>query len=420
MLKETMTPMSNTNGEGRRARDTELDLVLFGATGFTGRLVAEYLVKKRPAVRWALAGRSRDKLEQVRSELAAIDPAAKDLPIVVGDSLDRAAMNDVARRAGVVCTTAGPYARYGSVLLGACAEQGADYCDLTGETYWVRAMIDAHHARAMETGARIVPSCGFDSIPSDLGVYLVHEHLAARGKQLAEAHYRLRRMKGGASGGTIASALDTAVQMQDPEVRRILSDPYSLNPEGARGGLDGGDPFAPRRDPETGHWLAPFVMGPVNTRVVRRSNALLDFAYGRGFRYDETLDTGAGLPGALKAAVTSAGMVAGMAALALPPVRKLIAQKIPPGKGPSREERESGFFRIEILAKSTDGERLRARVEGNLDPGYGMTAVMLAESALCLAQDDLPARGGILTPASSMGGALLSRLRTAGMVFAVD
>jgi len=399
----------------------EFDLVLFGATGFTGKLTAEYLIKKRPALRWALAGRSRDKLERVRDDLAAIDPAARDLPILVGDSLDRAAMDSIAARARVVCTTVGPYARYGGPLVAACAEHGSAYCDLTGETPWIREMIDAHHERAAETGARIVNCCGFDSIPSDLGVFVLHDHLAKQGKQLAEAHYRLVRAKGGLSGGTAASIFNIATQMGDPKVRRALGDPYALNPKGSPRGPDKGDLLHPARDAETGHWIAPFVMASINTRIVRRSNALFDFAYGRDFRYDEAIDMGRGPLGLARATGLSAGMAGFMIAVGIGPTRKLLERKLPsPGEGPSREERENGYFRIEIHAKSTDGERLRARVEADNDPGYGATAKMLAESALCLAQDDLPARGGILTTAAAMGMKLVERLRGAGMRFEVQ
>ena len=409
-----------TDREQRRTGTREFDLVLFGATGFTGRLVAEYLVKKRPALRWALAGRSLGKLERVRDELSALEPSAKGLPLVAADSMDRAAMDGLARRTRVVCTTVGPYALYGSALLGACAEQGTDYCDLTGEPHWVREMIDAHQARAAETGARIVPSCGFDSIPSDLGVLLLHEQLAARGGRLAEAHYRVRRMKGGASGGTIASGLHMAERMSDPQVRRVLDDPYSLNPEGAPGVAGQEDWLRPRRDAETGRWLAPFFMAAVNTRVVRRSNALLGYAYGREFRYDEAVDVGRGLAGMARAAATSAGMALS-GAVAFAPVRKLAQRFLPaPGEGPSREERESGSFDIELLGVGTAGERVRARVGATQDPGYGATSWMLGESALCLAEDALPERGGLLTPASCMGMKLVERLRAAGMTFQAE
>ena len=402
------------------ATDKDLDLVLFGATGFTGQLVAEYLAKKRPALRWALAGRSRDKLERVRGGLAALDPATKDLPLVVADALDRASVDATARRARVVCTTAGPFARYGSQLLAACAEHGTAYCDITGETPWIRAMIDEHHARAAATGARIVNCCGFDSIPSDLGVLMLHEHLAARGKRLAEVRFRVVRAKGGASGGTIASMLDMAAHAGDPGVRHALGDPYALNPDGARGGPDRRDAMGPRRDADTGRWTAPFVMAAINTRVVRRSNALTDFAYGKDFRYEEAIDTGEGAIGFAGAVGMTAAIVGFLAVAALPPGRALLRRFLPaPGQGPTRAEREAGGFRIELRATATDGEKLTGVVEGFNDPGYGETAKMLGESAICLAEDDLQPRGGLLTPASCMGMKLVERLRAAGMTFRV-
>ncbi len=403
---------------GRPERD--FDLVLFGATGFTGRLVAEHVVRRRPALRLALAGRSRHKLERVRDDLAALDPAARDLPLVLADALEAASIGAVAARARVVCSTVGPFARYGRELARACAEQGTHYCDSTGETHFVRALIDAHHARAAQTGARLVPCCGFDSIPSDLGVFVVHQHLAARGKQLAEAHYRVRRMKGGVSGGTAASVLALAEEAGDPAVRRVLGDPYALCPGEPRG-PDGGDSRGPRRDADTGRFTAPFVMAAINTRIVRRSNALLGYAYGRDFRYDEAVDVGPGPVGLARACAMTAGLGAALAVAAFGPGRGLLARALPaPGEGPSREARERGSFAIEIRAVATDGERVRATVSGDLDPGYGETAVMVGESALSLAEDDLPASGGVLTTASCQGAALVDRLRAAGMTFRVE
>jgi short subunit dehydrogenase-like uncharacterized protein len=399
----------------------DFDLVLFGATGFTGRLTAEYLVRKRPSLRWALAGRNRDKLERVREDLAAIDAAARDLPLVIGDSLDPASVDAMVRRTRVVCTTVGPYARYGGPLVAACAERGVHYCDLTGEPAFIRAAVDAHHARAAETGARIVPCCGFDSIPSDLGVLMLHEHLTRQGKQIGEAHLRVMKMKGGPSGGTIATVLDTLASAKDPAVRRALGDPYALNPQGAPRGSDGSDQIGVRRDEATGRWTGPFVMASINTRVVRRSNALLGFVYGEGFRYDEATDTGSGLAGLARAAALSAGVGAFMAVAMLAPGRKLLARFLPaPGEGPSAEQRERGFFRVKIQASTTGGEHVDAIVEARRDPGYGGTAIMLAESALCLAEDDLPARGGVLTTASCMGMTLVERLRKVGITFRVE
>lgn len=409
--------MTATNGSGARK---DFDLVLFGATGFTGRLVAEFLVEKRASLRWALAGRSRPKLEEVRRDLAKIDPAAAELPIVLGDSLDAASVAAMVARTRVVCTTVGPYARYGRALVAACAESGVHYCDLTGETPFVRAAIDEHHARAVATGARIVPCCGFDSIPSDLGVLMIHEHFARRGKRLAEAHYRVKSMKGGASGGTIASMMGILETVSDPAVRRVLFDPYALSPAGERSGPDGGDQNGPRRDEDTGRYTGPFVMAAINTRIVRRSNALLEYGYGKDFRYDESIDMGPGPLGFLRAAGLSVGIGAAMATGMLAPGRALLSRFLPaPGEGPSSEARAAGSFRVEIHAKSTDGERVTGVVAADRDPGYGATSIMLAEAAQSLAEDELPARGGVLTTASCMGLALVERLRGAGMTFEV-
>ncbi len=425
-----------TTQDGAGGHDKDFDLVLFGATGFTGRLVAEVLVKKRPALRWALAGRSRDKLEQIRGELAVLDPAARDLPLVIGDSLDPASVAAMVRRTRVVCTTVGPYARYGTALVAACAAEGVHYCDLTGEALYSRANIEQHHERAVATGARIVHCCGFDAIPSDLGVLTLHEHFKARGKRLAEAHLRVMKLKGGASGGTIASAVDMAEQMRDPAIRKIALDPYALYPAGAARGEDRRDQTGWKRETPWKHdedgdrWTAPFVMAAINTRIVRRSNALLDFAYGKDFRYDEATDTGRGLKGFASAVAMSTALGAGLGLMALPATRGLLTRLLPkPGEGPSKEARDNGSFRILIHGTSPDGERADALVAGNHDPGYGETAIMLAESALCLAEDALstPGRdgappqtpGGVLTPASSMGMTLVERLRKAGMTFEV-
>lgn len=402
-------------GDRGNGHSKDFDLVLFGATGFTGRLVAEELVKRRPAVRWALAGRSRDRLARVRGELCALDPHAADLPLVIGDSLDPASVGALVRRTRVVCSTVGPYARYGGPLVAACADQGVHYCDLTGETPFVRAIIDAHHDRAAATGARIVPSCGFDSIPSDLGVLMLHHRLGP----LASAHLRVVHLRGSLSGGTVASMLDIFASAEDRAVRRILGDPYALNPGGAPRGRDGRDAMSPRRDAETHHWTAPFLMAGYNTRVVRRTNALLDFAYGKDFRYDEAVDTGEGALGLLRAAGISAAMGAAAVAV-LPGGRALLRRFLPaPGEGPSRRQRERGRFRVDIHGVGTSGRRLTCVVTAGRDPGYGATSIMLAESALCLAEDILPARGGVLTPASCLGMTLVERLQKAGITFRV-
>ncbi|WP_434417895.1 saccharopine dehydrogenase family protein [Nannocystis pusilla] len=400
----------------------ELDIVLFGASGFTGRLVAEYLVARRSGVRLALAGRSGHRLAEVRSGLAGIDPAAEALPIVIGDSRDPRAMADIARRARVVCSTVGPYSNYGDPLVAACVEAGTSYCDITGEIHWIRRTIEAHQARAQATGARIVHCCGFDSIPSDLGVFMLHQHLAAQGDRLVEAHGRVSmKSPGGLSGGSIATLMAIFEDLHEPTVRRALLDPYVLDPPGGARGPDRRDFRAPGRDADSRSWTAPFMMAPINTRVVRRSNALLGHAYGRDFRYDEAVATGEGVAGFVRAAGISAAL-GGAGALAVVPLgRKLLARFLPPpGEGPNREQREQGWFRVEIHARSAAGKTLTGVVGGSHDPGYGGTAIMLGEAALSLAQDDLPSSGGVLTPAVAMGEKLIERLRAAGDMYQVE
>lgn len=402
-----------------------IDIVIFGATGFTGRLVAEYFVEKARAgsmkASFALAGRSREKLERVRDELAVSYKPAKELPLVIGDSNDPASVDAMVAGARVVCTTVGPYMRYGKALVAACAKRGVHYCDLTGETPFIRDAIDEHHARAAESGARIVPSCGFDSIPSDLGVLTLHEHFRARGDRLAEARYQIIRMRGGASGGTIASMLDLAELAKDKRVRRVLADPYALLPSGAPRGPRVDRQMGPRRDAANGKWTGPFVMAAINVPNVLRSNALLDFAYGSDFAYSEAMSTGRGARGFATAAITSAVFGVGGALALTSPGRALLRSFLPkPGEGPSKDARETGEFRVEIQGKSARGDHAKAIVGANKDPGYGATAIMLGESALCLAEDDLGARAGVLTTASCMGMKLVARLRAAGMTFEVE
>jgi short subunit dehydrogenase-like uncharacterized protein len=267
----------------------EYDVVVWGASGFTGRLVAEHLLAIHGAggaLRWALGGRSEAKLADVRRGLGA---GAEALPLVVADADDQNGMDDLARRARVVCSTVGPYALYGSKLVAACVHHGTHYCDLTGEVPWMRRMIDQHHRRARETGARIVHTCGFDSIPSDLGVWFLQREMVGRfGLPADRVKLRVREARGGFSGGTIASMLNMLDEAErDPEVGTVLADPYGLNPEGERRGLDGPERTLPEYDADFAAWVAPFVMAAINTRVVRRSNALSGYAWGHEFRYDE-------------------------------------------------------------------------------------------------------------------------------------
>ncbi|MCA9648368.1 MAG: saccharopine dehydrogenase NADP-binding domain-containing protein [Myxococcales bacterium] len=420
-----------TDAEPRpRDRSRPYDIVLWGATGFTGRLVAEHLVRTRAdgELRLALAGRSRDKLEALRRELAAIDPAARELPIELADSFDAAALDALMAKTTVVCTTVGPYAKYGAELVAACVRQGTDYCDLTGEVPFIRTMIDRHHDAAHQAGARIVCCCGFDSIPSDLGTFMMQQAFRKRhGVPARQVKLAVRSTKGGFSGGTVASMVEIAqAARHDPETRRLLLDPYALDPADGRRGPDGRDPHGVGFDDDFGGWTAPFVMAAVNTRVVRRSNALMAYAYGEEFGYQEFMTFPRGPKGRLRAAAVARGLVAFMVAVALGPTRSLMQRFVlpAPGEGPDQAAREAGYFTMRLLAKGPVGggeqEEIFGRVEGHKDPGYGATAIMLGESARCLAIDPVISEGGVITPTVAMGELLLGRLRAAGMIFAVE
>jgi short subunit dehydrogenase-like uncharacterized protein len=399
--------------------EREYDVVVYGATGFVGKLTAAYLAEAAPAgTRVALGGRSQEKLERTRAELPA---AAAEWPLVVADSSDSDAVGAMARSARAIATTVGPYYRYGMPLVEACAAAGTHYADLTGETLFMRRSIDTADGPAKASGARIVHTCGFDSIPSDIGVLLLHEHAAATGAgDLTETTLVVRSMRGGVSGGTVDSMrgqLDAA--KADKSLRRVMVDPYALSPDRAAEPDLGNerDPMGVIHDEALGGWLAPFVMGTVNTRVVRRSNALQDYAYGRELRYRELMLAG-GLPlGPVKAAGIAGGIAGLVAGLSIGPTRKLLDRVLPdPGEGPSEEQREKGFFKIDVHADTSTGKHLVCRIDAPGDPGYKATAVMLGESALALALDRpaLPDRAGVLTPASGIGMRLAERLGDAG------
>lgn len=398
----------------------EHDVVVYGASGFVGKLTAEYLLHAAPeGTRIALGGRSREKLEAVR---AGLGPQASGWGIVVADSADREALDAMAVSATAIATTVGPYDRYGLPLVEACAAAGTHYADLTGEVLFMRRSIDAAHAAAEASGARIVHTCGFDSIPSDIGVHLLHEHAAAHGLgDLEETTYVVKAAKGGVSGGTIDSMrgqLDEA--RRDKAARRIMLDPYSLSPDRGAEPTDLGserDPAGVIRDDALGGFLAPFFMGVVNTRVVRRSNALRGHAYGRRLRYRELM-LGGGLPlGPVKAGVIAGGLAGLVVGLSVKPTRIVLDKVLPdPGEGPDEQAREKGFFRIDIHTRTSSGARLVCAIHAPGDPGYKATAVMLGESALALALDGdkLPEAAGVLTPATAMGTVLADRLRAAG------
>ncbi|HMJ16028.1 MAG TPA: saccharopine dehydrogenase NADP-binding domain-containing protein [Polyangiaceae bacterium] len=412
------------------AGEREFDVVLFGASGFTGKLVAEYLARNYGDgdLRWALAGRSLDKLGAVRAGLASITPSLSDLPLLIADSSQRPALDAIARRTRVVCTTVGPYARYGNELVAACVAAGTDYCDLTGEVQWIRRMVDAHAESAQKSGARIVHCCGFDSIPSDLGTLMLQEHAIERhGAPCSEVKVFVTKLRGGASGGTVASLLGVMQEAaRDRDVRRILVDPYSLNPAGERSGPDKPDSNSVRRDPDLPGFTAPFVMAAINTRVVRRSNALLGYRYGRDFRYREVSAFSNDVRGFVRATQQTFGLGGFVAVATIPPLRSLLQKTVlpKPGEGPNAEQRRRGLFEMVVVGKGRAAApfSVRGRVVGHSDPGYGETSIMLAESALCLARDGVNSdcKAGVLTPASAMGAKLLARLRRAGMTFEIS
>jgi short subunit dehydrogenase-like uncharacterized protein len=407
----------------RRKRD--LDIVVFGATGFVGRLVAAYLAKHAPdKARIGLAGRSQARLGDVRTGLGK---AAAGWPLMMCDSSDPASLARVANATRVVATTVGPYRRNGINLVEACVEAGTDYADLAGEVLFIRDSIDRCHDKAARGGVRIVHCCGFDSIPSDLGVMLVHQEAKARDAgDLEDTTLVLTDVRGGPSGGTLASGKLQAVEVSaNPRLGKVIADPYALSPDRSEEPDlgDERDQTWVKHDADLRTWTAPFIMAGINTRIVRRSNALQGWEYGRRFRYREVMGFGDGPVAAAKATGVSTALGGLWAAMSFGPSRAVLDRALPkPGEGPNEETRRNGRFRIEVHARTSNGRRLVSRVEAKGDPGYAATAVMLGESALCLAldRDRLPSRGGVLTPATAMGPALVDRLRAAGQTLTVE
>ena len=402
--------------------DRRLDLVVYGATSFVGQILCRRLVERQGLdgpFRWAIAGRDRTKLDRVAAETGA------DVERIVADASDVDALRSMADSTRVVVSTVGPYALYGSDLVAAVAEAGTDYCDLTGETQWMRRMIDAHSEAARSSGARLVHACGFDSIPSDLGVWhLQQQALEQFETPCVKVSMRVAAMRGGASGGTVASMMNLMEEMSaDPALRKLLADPYALAPPDMRSGPEQPDIVRPRNDEVSGEWVAPFVMAAVNTRVVHRTHALLGRPWGAEFTYDEAMLTGAGPLGAAKAGGLSAAMAAGMGATALGPARRALSRYVlpKPGEGPSQQAQEKGSFELRFFGSTADGRTLRTRVTGDRDPGYGGTARMLAEAATVLVEtgpDQL--EGGFWTPAAAFGDRLVDRLGAhAGIHFEV-
>ena len=455
-----MTRDDNTSDRTDRPHD----IVVFGATGFVGKLVAKHLAAHAPAgTSIALAGRDRDKLAALRDELAGAPAAdgrpattAADWPLIVADAASEADMRDLAESARVVLTLVGPYARYGHALAHACAAAGTDYVDLTGEVLFAHDSIAANHELAQSTGARIVHSCGFDSIPSDIGVKVLHDAAAQAGDgNLGETTLVVTHMRGGLSGGTVDSLRQQLKDVRADKARaRIAGSAYSLNPGMAGPGPSRQDdvPIVPREEVYAGETgaFAPFFMAPYNTRVVRRTAALLDadagrggvegdpgadgagveganvsgantgdsVGYGEGFRYREVMSVGRGLKSAARARAVKAGLGAMLGGMMFGPTAKVLDKKLPaPGEGPSAESRARGRFTIDVHSLTLSGAQWTSRVELEKDPGYDGTAMMISAAALALAfdRDRLPDRAGVLTPASGIGDALVDRLREGGM-----
>ncbi|HEM7852571.1 saccharopine dehydrogenase family protein [Burkholderia multivorans] len=404
------------------------DLVVFGATSFVGQILtrhlAEHLSSGADTLRWAIAGRSEAKLAQLRDSLG---DAARTLPILVADASDDAQLQTLCAQTRVVVSTVGPYALYGEPLVRACAQSGTDYCDLTGETQWIKRMIDRYEAAATQSGARIVHCCGFDSIPSDLGVYVLQQRaLHEWGAPAEHVTMRVKTLKGSASGGTVASMINVVREAAaDPALRRMLLDPYALCPRDHRFTVRQHAVRSAEFDRDCDAWIAPFVMAAVNERVVHRSNALAGDAYGNGFRYDEAIVTGHGIRGSVVARATVVALGAFMAGVLVKPVRSAMERFLlpKPGEGPSLAAQRAGCFDLRFFGHASGGRIVRLKVTGDRDPGYGSTGKMLGQAAICLALDcragsDRTRGGGFWTPATMFGERLVDRLvRHAGLRF---
>lgn len=401
-------------------KSREFDIIIWGASGFTGRLVVEYLFKQYGTsgnLKWAMAGRNQEKLENVRASIADTS-----VPIVVSDSSDEASIKQMVLRTKVICTTVGPYAIYGSKLVAACVENKAHYCDLAGEVQWMRQMIDKFQEAAQANGVKIVHSCGFDSIPSDMGVYFIQrEAKAQKGQRAKKISMRVAAMKGGLSGGTYASLSKVMEQaQQDKSIYKVLTNPYGLNPTDQQEGEDRPDLMSVVFDKTSQSYVGPFIMAGINTKIVRRSNALSNYSYGKDFRYDEATLSGKGFKGKMRGILAAIPL---MFMTAKPKsVLKSIANKLlpKPGEGPNKEQRENGFYNLRFYVTLEDGSSAMGKVTGDKDPGYGSTSKMLGETAVCLAVDELPKISGVLTPSVAMGDALLQRLeQSAGLTFSL-
>ncbi|CAA0104662.1 Putative trans-acting enoyl reductase [Zhongshania aliphaticivorans] len=395
------------------------DIIVFGASSFVGEILCQYLSKNReePALRWAIAGRSAAKLEAVKAKLNK-----SDLDIIVADASDENALRSLCAKTRVVTTTVGPYALYGEPLVKICAETGTDYCDLTGEVQWIRKMVERYDGAAKASGARIVNCCGFDSIPSDLGVYYTQEQSKANfNETCSEVSMRVKAVKGGLSGGTFASLMNVMKEASnDAALRKEMADPYSLCVDESSKTRQVNTGLA-QFDTLSGSWTTPFIMAAINTRIVQRSNSLLKESYSKPFLYDEAMMVGKGFSGRLRAGAVGGGLAGFMLTASIKPGRWVLSRVLPsPGEGPSPQEQENGFYDLLFYGKTASGKKIQCRVTGDRDPGYGSTAKMLGQASICLARDidKEDVAGGLLTPASCFGNKLIERLKMySGLTF---
>ena len=402
----------------------ELDLIVFGATSFVGKIICRYLANERiePNFSWAMAARSEEKLESLRATLGS---GAEHIPIIVAESFDKAALAALCDRTAVVLSTVGPYALYGETLVKVCAQSGTDYCDLTGEPQFIKRMISLYEDDAKNSGARIVNCCGFDSIPSDIGVkFLQKEAYKKFGTKCDKVRLRVKAIRGGPSGGTIASGINTlASAFKDNDLKRELRDPYSLCPPGHRN-MVRQDDISLAYDNEFKSWVGPFIMATINTRVVLRSNALMEDPYAVQFKYDEGFLTGDGIKGQKRAKRLVRLSKISIGLLSIPFVRSLLTRYVfpKPGEGPSLDEQNSGFYDFRFLGRTQHGDEIRVKVLGDKDPGYGSTAKMLAQAGISLVRDisKEEVSGGFWTPASIFNDDFTNRLiMNAGLSFEV-
>ena len=395
----------------------QFDIIIWGASSFTGQLVTEYIFNKYGSskIKWAIAGRNLDKLEKVRSQVAD-----ENIPIFIADSFDEDSLLQLVKKTKVICSTVGPYSLYGTKLVRLCVENSINYCDITGEAQWIRTLIDNFHDEAKSKKIKIVNSCGFDSIPSDMGVYFIQNKIKKTCKNYAKSiKMRVAGIRGGISGGTYGSINNLLKEAYaDKSVFKILNNPYGLNPKDKMEGMDKKDLRKIIFDKESNSWIYPFIMAGINTKIVRRSNALSNFQYGKDFRYEEAMMSGRGISGFWKAILA----IFPLAMVGLNPnsfLKKILNLYMPkPGEGPRIDKRKNGFYNLRFYITIDEKRKAFAKVIGDSDPGYGSTSKMLAESALCLAFDKLPEKYGVLTPSLAMGDSLLKRLQNnAGIDF---